>query len=139
MQEHHGIDGLYENMTPPPKYFVVDSKYLSSEASKADTIAPTMTYNKGADVRQLDDVWIENNIWSEFKDANGTISKENLDKIDEILDAIATGDETTCLRLGAKVDNTGKVTYYKYGSDGKVLKEPKKCKNKKVPVIWNKE
>lgn len=43
---HHGIDGLYENMTPPPKYFVVDSKYLSSEASKADTIAPTISNTK---------------------------------------------------------------------------------------------
>ena len=21
---HHGIDGIYENLTPPPKYLVVD-------------------------------------------------------------------------------------------------------------------
>ena len=77
----------------------------------------------------------------QFLDADGNISPENLKKMSEIRKAIKSGDETTCLRLGAKVDNTGKVTYYKYGSDGKVLKESKSVdkKIKKVPVIWNKE
>ena len=45
---HQGIDGIYENLTPPPKYIIVDSKYLSSEASKADTFAPTMGNTKNS-------------------------------------------------------------------------------------------
>ena len=59
----------------------------------------------------------------------------------EIQDAIDIADESVCLRLGAKVDNTGKVTYYKYGSDGKVLTDPATIngKTKNVPRTWSKE
>ena len=138
---HHGIDGLYENLTPAPKYFVVDSKYLSSEAAKAETHAPKMTYNKGSKVRQLNNDWIESNLEAQFRDADGIISPENYNKIKEIQDAIDIADESVCLRLGAKVDNTGKVTYYKYGSDGKVLTDPTTIngKTKNVPRTWSKE
>ena len=138
---HHGIDGIYENLTPPPKYIILDSKYLSSEASKADTFAPTMSTSQKTKITQLDDSWIRNNLEAQFKDSNGVISPENLKKITEIRKAIKSNDEKMCLRLGAKIDNTGKVTYYKYSSDGKVLKENSTVsgKNKEVPVIWNKE
>lgn len=138
---HHGIDGLYENMTPPPKYFVVDSKYLSSEAAKAETHAPKMSKSKKTKITQLDNKWIEKNLRDQFLDADGIISPENYNKMKEIQDAIDIADESVCLRLGAKVDNTGKVTYYKYGSDGKVLTEPTTIngKTKNVPRTWSKE
>lgn len=59
----------------------------------------------------------------------------------EIRKAIKSSDEEICLRLGAKVDDTGNVTYYKYGSDGKVLTEPTTIngKTKNVPRTWSKE
>ncbi|MBR1722410.1 MAG: hypothetical protein IJ727_08025, partial [Treponema sp.] len=138
---HHGIDGLYENLTPPPKYFVVDSKYLSSEVAKAETHAPKMSKNKKTKITQLDNDWIENNLEAQFRDADGIINPENYNKIKEIQDAIDIADESVCLRLGAKVDNTGKVTYYKYGSDGKVLTDPTTIngKTKNVPRTWSKE
>ena len=68
------------------------------------------------------------------------ISLENLAKKDEILDAIALDDESVWLILGVKVDNTGNVTYYQYGTDGKVLREEiLDSKGKKGnPIIWNK-
>ena len=137
---HHGIDGIYENLTPPPDFFVVDSKYLSSEVSKADTFAPTMTYYKNSDITQLDNNWIIKNIEDEFMDAEGFISPENNEKMQKIITAIQSNDESKCLRIAGKVDNTGKVTYYKYGSDGKVLTETKiiNGKEKNVPVIWDK-
>lgn len=136
---HQGIDGIYENLTPPPKYIIVDSKYLSSEASKADTFAPTMGNTKNSG-RQLGNPWIENNLEAEFKDATGKITKENQDKLDEILTAIAIDDDSMCLRVGGKVDTTGKITYYKYDSDGLVIKEKTiiNGKEKEVPVIWDK-
>ena len=45
-----------------------------------------------------------------------------------------------CLRVGGKVDTTGKITYYKYDSDGLVIKEKTiiNGKEKEVPVIWDK-
>ena len=136
---HQGIDGIYENLTPPPKYIIVDSKYLSSEASKADTFAPTMGNTKNSG-RQLGNPLIENNLEAEFKDATGKITKENQDKLDEILTAIAIDDDSMCLRVGGKVDTTGKITYYKYDSDGLVIKEKTiiNGKEKEVPVIWDK-
>lgn len=138
---HHGIDGLYENLKPPPKYLVVDSKYLSSEAAKAETFAPNMSTSKKTGITQLDNEWIEKNLREQFVDANGFITPEKIKKMSEIRKAIKSNDEEICLRLGAKVDNTGKVTYYKYSSDGKVLKDIKTTdgKTKKVPMTWNKE
>lgn len=131
----------YENMTPPPKYFVVDSKYLSSEAAKAETHAPKMSKSKKTKITQLDNEWIEKNLRDQFLDADGIISPENYNKMKEIQDAIDIADESVCLRLGAKVDDTGNVTYYKYGSDGKVLTEPTTIngKTKNVPRTWSKE
>ena len=131
----------YENMTPPPKYFVVDSKYLSSEAAKAETHAPKMSKSKKTKITQLDNKWIEKNLRDQFLDADGIISPENYNKMKEIQDAIDIADESVCLRLGANVDNTGKVTYYKYGSDGKVLTDPTTIngKTKNVPRTWSKE
>jgi len=72
----------------------------------------------------------------QFMDNDGGIRPENLKIISEIRKAIKSNDEEIFLRLGAKVDNTGKVTYYKYGPDGKVLKD---VNAKKVPIVWNKE
>lgn len=61
-------------------------------------------------------------------------------KITEIRKAIKSNDEKMCLRLGTKIDNTGKITYYKYDTNGKVLKTDGEIneKNKQVPMIWNK-
>ena len=137
---HHGIDGVYENYTPPPKYLIVESKYLSSEAAKSETFAPKMTYNKSSDITQLNNEWIRKNLSDQFKDADGFISSENRVKIDEILDAIDDNDDAICMRLGAKIDNSGNVTYYKYNFEGIVLKEEIVLdgKTKKHPVIWDK-
>ena len=100
-----------------------------------------MSTSKKTGITQLDNEWIEKNLREQFVDANGFITPEKIKKMSEIRKAIKSNDEEICLRLGAKVDNTGKVTYYKYSSDGKVLKDIKTTdgKTKKVPMTWNKE
>lgn len=136
---HHGIDGIYENLTPPPKYIILDSKYLGSEKAKANTFAPTMSTSQKTKITQLDDNWILNNLRGQFTDANGTISSENKIKMREIENMIKSNDKNL-IRCGVKVDSSGKVTYYKYGNDGKVLKDGKiiNGKEKDVPVVWDK-
>ena len=73
---------------------MVDSKYLSSEAAKAETHAPKMSKSKKTKITQLDNEWIEKNLRDQFLDADGIISPENYNKMKEIQDAIDIADES---------------------------------------------
>ena len=136
---HHGIDGVFENTTPPPKYFIVDSKYLGTDKATNSAVAPKMSVTKNHGT-QLDNKWIVDNIENQFKDSDGFISEENMNKIQEIIAGINKDDKDVCLRLGAKVDNRGNVTYYKFGTDGKVINREMIVGGNKVnvPDIWEK-
>ncbi len=114
---HHGIDHVFKNHTPPPDYVIVDSKVLRADSAVNVNKAPSL--NKTKSGRQLSTKWINKNIESAIEDE---------EIVDEIIANLS--DSNKVLRVTAKVDNTGNITYYKVGSDGKVIKEDK------TPKIW---
>lgn len=116
---HHGIDGIYRNMNPPPDFIIVDSKYLGTEKALNEAFAPTMSKVKGG--RQMDSKWIDKNLADSIdddvllKEIQKAIRKNRVDSV------------------AAKIDNTGKLTYYQLDSDGKVMMD--KITNN--PIIYN--
>lgn len=116
---HHGIDGIYKNMNPPPDFIIVDSKYLGTEKAVAEAFAPTMSKVKNG--RQMDSDWIKKNL-------QGSITDEQL--LEEIRTAIRRKRVDS---VAAKIDNTGKLTYYQLDNDGKVMLD----KITNSPIIYN--
>ena len=116
---HHGIDGIYRNMNPPPDFIIVDSKYLGTEKAVNEAFAPTMSKVKGG--RQMDSKWIEKNLADSIDDD---------DLLFEILDSIGNGRVDS---VAAKIDNTGKLTYYQLDNYGKV----KLDEMNNSPIIYN--
>ena len=117
---HHGIDHVFKNHTPPPDYVIVDSKVLRSDSAVNVNKAPSLnkTANNG---RQLSDEWIVNNI-------SKAIDNEEI--ANQIIRDIKFNRKNT-LRIVAKVDKTGTITYYKVNGEGKVIK-----KTDGTPDIW---
>lgn len=66
-----GIDGIYENNSPPPKYVINESKYGQSKLNP-----------KTADGPQMSDKWIENRLEEQI----------GPDKADEIIRAMKNGE-----------------------------------------------
>jgi len=94
-----GIDGIYENANPPPKYVIDEAKYNTSQLNPATKDGP-----------QMSDDWI-----------NGSDRLENQvgpDKAQEIREALENGEVD---RVLSKVDESGKVTTYKLNSNGEVI------------------
>ena len=87
---HHGIDGIYRNMNPPPDFIIVDSKYLGTEKALNEAFAPTMSRVKGGLEQILEEI-------------RTSIRRKRVDSV------------------AAKIDNTGKLTYYKLDTYGKVM------------------
>lgn len=63
---HHGIDGIYRNMNPPPDFIIVDSKYLGAEKAANEAFAPAMSKVKSG--RQMDSKWIDKNLADSIDD-----------------------------------------------------------------------
>ena len=114
---HHGIDGVYENFTPPPKYLIVESKYLGAEKAVDEAFAPRMS--KVINGRQMDSEWIDKNLEKSVSD----------DLYDEIVDAI---DRKKVDFVASKVTNDGNTTYYKLDSSGKIMRD-----SDNIPVIYH--
>lgn len=114
---HHGIDGIYRNMNPPPDFIIVDSKYLGTEKALNEAFAPTMSRVKGG--RQMDSDWIDKNLKKLISD----------DLYDEVFDAI---DRKTVDFVASKVTNDGNITYYRLDSSGKVIRDLNN-----IPIIYN--
>lgn len=114
---HHGIDGVYENYTPPPKYLIVESKYLGAEKAVDEAFAPRMS--KVIKGRQMDSEWIDKNLEKSVSD----------DLYDEIVDAI---DRKKVDFVASKVTNDGNITYYKLDSSGKIMRD-----SDNIPVIYH--
>ena len=116
---HHGIDGIYRNMNPPLDFIIVDSKYLGAEKAANEAFAPAMSKVKSG--RQMDSKWIDKNLADSIdddvllKEIQKAIRKNRVDSV------------------AAKIDNTGKLTYYQLDSDGKVMMD--KITNN--PIIYN--
>ncbi len=107
---HHGIDGIYKNSNPPPDYIIIESKYMGADKAITEKVIPQLSNTKGSG-KQLSKQWTLDNI-------NNAIDDE------EIARAIRKQivlNKNTVISIAAKVDNTGKITYYHVDSTGKVL------------------
>ena len=116
---HHGIDGIYRNMNPPPDFIIVESKYLGAEEAVNESFVPTMSKVKNG--RQMDFKWIEKNLKSSISD------KELLYEINQSL------TNNRVVSVAAKIDNKGNITYYKLDTDGKILLDD----ISNSPIIYN--
>jgi hypothetical protein len=81
----HGIDGVWENPTPPPQYVITEAKYGSSRLGMTQ------------DGRQMSDTWVDNRL-------NDEVGKSTADAIRE---ADAEGNVQKWL---LQVDENGNVT-----------------------------
>ncbi|SIS37955.1 hypothetical protein SAMN05421768_10636 [Chryseobacterium joostei] len=97
---HQGIDGVYENASPPPQYIIAESKYGSSDLSKNTKDGP-----------QMGDNWILGG--DRLENAVGT------DKADDIRFELENNPGNV-QRVLTKVDANGNVTTYTIDSSGNV-------------------
>ena len=98
---HTGIDGVYENASPPPKYVIAESKYGTSDLSQ-----------KPKDGPQMSDPWI-----------NGSERLDNavgVDKADAIREEMVLNPDNV-QRVLTKVDANGNVSTYTLDTDGKII------------------
>ena len=97
-----GIDGLYENATPPPKFVIDEGKYNTAGLGKTK------------DGKQMSDDWLLGN-----KTGNNRILDQvDADKADEIMDALENGEVEKIL---SRVDEAGNVTTKQLDSAGNVI------------------
>ncbi|WP_232779900.1 hypothetical protein [Capnocytophaga canimorsus] len=94
-----GIDHIYQNATPPPKYVIVESKYGSSDLS-------VLSDGK---TKQMSDTWINgrNRLKNAVGEENAKLISEALEngEVDRVLSKIDTnGNVTTC-----KLDDLGNI------------------------------
>ena len=116
---HHGIDGIYKNMNPPPDFIIVESKYLGAEEAVNESFAPTMSKVKNG--RQMDFKWIEKRLEGSIDD------KKLLKKIQKAL------QNNRVASVAAKIDKKGNITYYQLDADGKVITDGVT----NSPIIYN--
>ncbi|MDO4729448.1 MAG: hypothetical protein Q4B43_10665 [Bacteroidota bacterium] len=91
-----GIDHIYQNATPPPKYVIAESKYGSSKLNKK--------------TGQMSRDWCKDRIEKMFKD--------DLDKMEDILDAIDNGEVSYIL---SEIDKLGNVRLHNLNNFGKII------------------
>lgn len=91
-----GIDGIYENSNPPPKFVIDEAKYGSSQLNPNTLDGPQMSND-----------WVRNRL----KDQVGK------KKADEIMQAMDEGEVDKVL---SKIDETGNVTTQRIDASGKV-------------------
>jgi hypothetical protein len=88
---HKGIDGIYENTTPPPKYIIDEAKFGSSQLGHTK------------DGKQMSDKWVEKRLYD-------AVGKEKAD------DIISNGYE----KVLSQVDKNGNVTTKILDSKGNI-------------------
>ena len=109
-----GMDGVYLNANPPPKYIITETKYrqtngadknkyIDSDGSASDTALAT---NRGG-IRQMSSTWIDGHINKEFKN-NPTLLAE-LRKKDAYLSLLMIVDESGKVIAISKLDKNGKT------------------------------
>ena len=116
---HHGIDGIYKNMNPPPDFIIVESKYLGAEEAVNESFVPTMSKVKNG--RQMDFKWIEKRLEGSIDD------KKLLKKIQKAL------QNNRVDSVAAQIDKKGNITYYQLDADGKVITDGVT----NSPIIYN--
>jgi hypothetical protein len=90
----HGIDGVYENSKPPPKYIVAEAKYDSSKLNPSTKDGPQMSKN-----------WIENRLEA----AVGSDLMEDIliQGYDSVLCQVAPGGKISLLKIGSSAEIVG--------------------------------
>lgn len=97
----HGIDGVYENASPPPKYIIGEAKYGSSQLSNTKT------------GRQMSDEWV---------DSRNRLDKAvGQEKADEIRMELLLNPENIESIL-VKIGEDGKVSQLIIDEFGKIKK-----------------
>lgn len=97
----HGIDGIYENASPPPKYIIGEAKYGSSQLSKTKT------------GKQMSDKWIDSR--NRLDNSVGKLKADDI-RMEQIL------NPENVENLLVKVDKDGKVISHVVDQDGKLKK-----------------
>ncbi len=95
-----GIDGLYENASPPPKFVIDEAKYGTS------------TLGKTKDGKQMSDGWILG------KDKKRLVDQVGKKKAKEIARALKNNEVEKVL---SKIDKNGNVVTKKLGENGTVI------------------
>lgn len=98
---HQGIDGVYENSNPPPKYIIVDSKYGTAGLNP-----------NTKDGKQMSEQWIDNRL-------DTSVGKEKADEIRK--EMILNPDNVKS--IVAHVDSEGNVTYNELDADANIIKK----------------
>ncbi|MDB4292822.1 DUF4280 domain-containing protein [Maribacter sp.] len=93
-----GIDGIYENASPPPKYVIDEAKYGTSGLGKTK------------DGKQMSDGWVKGS--KRLEDQVGKV------KADDILEAMENGNVEKVL---SKIDKNGNVVTKKLDDAGKII------------------
>ncbi|MGG5207407.1 PAAR-like protein [Chryseobacterium sp. MIQD13] len=94
-----GIDGIYENSSPPPKFIIDEAKYGTSDLSKTPKDGP-----------QMSDSWIKGS--KRLENQVGPAKAREIEK------ALKNGEVD---RVLSKVDSNGNVTTYKIDKKGDVI------------------
>ncbi|AZA55625.1 cytosolic protein [Chryseobacterium sp. G0201] len=98
---HKGIDGVYENASPPPKYVIVEAKYGSSDLSQTPKDGPQMSKDWILGSERL-----ENAVGPEIADDIRFEIENNPSNVQRVLSHVdANGNVTT-----STIDANGNVT-----------------------------
>ena len=90
-----GIDGIYENSKPPPKYIIDEAKYGTSQLGKT------------ADGKQMSDKWVRNRLEKQLGE----------DKARDVMKAMEAGEVDKVI---SKIDKFGSVKTYKVDANGTI-------------------
>ncbi|QCW99873.1 DUF4280 domain-containing protein [Aggregatimonas sangjinii] len=93
-----GIDGIYENATPPPKFVVDEAKFNTAQLGKTK------------DGKQMSDAWVKGS-----KRLENQVGRK---KANEIIKAMKNNNVE---KVVSRVDETGKVVTSKLDSAGKII------------------
>ncbi|MDR1369903.1 MAG: hypothetical protein LBJ72_07230 [Dysgonamonadaceae bacterium] len=93
---HQGIDGVYENTNPPPKYIIVESKYGSSDLNPNTSDGP-----------QMSDPWVDRRLDDAVGEVKADEIRTNLGGYERVLSQI---DKNTGEVTLSRIDTGGNVT-----------------------------
>ncbi|MBC1335128.1 hypothetical protein HCA00_02315 [Listeria booriae] len=96
-----GIDGVYENSSPPPKYVIAEAKYGTSQLGKTKS------------GKQMSDSWVESNTRLRL-----SVGKDKANEI--MLEAIL--DPTNVEKKLINISDTGVVEQHTLNAEGKKIK-----------------
>lgn len=95
-----GIDGVYEDAGPPPKFIIAEAKYNKSQL------------NKTKDWRQMDDYWVQRRLRSDV----------GIKKYNDIQKSMASNPDSVKKKL-VRIKHDGNVMEKELNTDGYIIKK----------------